>query len=46
MRSYARGTKAVLPEKLAREVCEAHFCSFHVSVKSAAGRFCGSLTDI
>ena len=27
MRSYARGTKAVLPGKLAREVCEAHFCS-------------------
>ena len=28
MRSYARGTKAVLPEYLAVRVGEAHFCSF------------------
>ena len=30
MRSYARGTKAVLPGRLAREVCEAYFCSVKI----------------
>ena len=36
MRSYARGTKAVLPGKLVREVCEAHVCSVAVYPVEAA----------